>query len=77
MAGREERLKANEKGNFRCAFIRSFPWWGWVVGGLANIERNCVRGTSEEEFIRFGNWLHIGDDGKKGREMISSLCLGK
>lgn len=46
-------------------------------GELANTERNCVRSTSEEELVRFGDWLHLGDDEKRGREMISSLCLEK
>ena len=46
-------------------------------GALANTERNYVRSTSEEELIRFGNWLYLGDDEKRGREMISSLYLEK
>lgn len=37
-------------------------------GALSNTERNCVRSTSEEELVRFGNWLHLGDDEKRGRE---------
>lgn len=36
-----------------------------------------MRSTSEEELVRFGNWLHLGDDEKRRREMISSLCLEK
>lgn len=46
-------------------------------GTLANTERNYVRSTSEEELVRFGNWLHLGDDEKRGKEMISSLYLEK
>lgn len=58
-------------------FIHNGVSLGRGRGALANTERNYVRSTSEEELARFGNWLHLGDDEKRGGEMISSLYLEK